>query len=265
VSELTPEGQRLVSDIAARHNLSEGVVETLLRAVVSGGGGMAQFSHPELGGMGQWSQGGMTMIGDMFNNALKAKVDAACSDLAAMVRNLTAFTTVTGMGLSGEWWPEGLGQPSTSGGQNDLRYAFFPQARRLAIDDAGRISVYDTGDHRIFGVSQQQGAGRSLVFTSQYGDVRLADLGRVDAPSTSSPPHPQTDAVPPAPFHRAEVQPVNQVEVQPAWSAPSVPPTANAAHEVLFASIERLAELHAKGILTQEEFTAKKTELLGRL
>ena len=24
------------------------------------------------------------------------------------------------------WWPEDLGKPSTSGGQNDVKYAFFP-------------------------------------------------------------------------------------------------------------------------------------------
>jgi len=33
----------------------------------------------------------------------------------------------------------------------------------------------------------------------------------------------------------------------------------------VFALIERLAELHAKGILSADEFAAKKTELLSRL
>jgi hypothetical protein len=33
----------------------------------------------------------------------------------------------------------------------------------------------------------------------------------------------------------------------------------------LFALIERLADLRAKGILSDEEFAAKKTELLSRL
>ena len=42
---------------------------------------MAQFSHPEFGGMSQWSPG-MTMVGDMFNNGLKSKLDAVCSELA---------------------------------------------------------------------------------------------------------------------------------------------------------------------------------------
>ena len=33
----------------------------------------------------------------------------------------------------------------------------------------------------------------------------------------------------------------------------------------IFAKIERLADLRAKGILSGEEFAAKKTELLSRL
>jgi Short C-terminal domain len=33
----------------------------------------------------------------------------------------------------------------------------------------------------------------------------------------------------------------------------------------IFAKIERLADLHQKGILSPEEFTAKKAELLSRL
>jgi hypothetical protein len=42
---------------------------------------MAQFSHPELGGMGQWS-GGMTMIGDLSNSELKGRVERVCLELA---------------------------------------------------------------------------------------------------------------------------------------------------------------------------------------
>jgi hypothetical protein len=40
---------------------------TLLQALVNSNGTMAQFSHWELGGGGQWMRGGMTMVGDMFN------------------------------------------------------------------------------------------------------------------------------------------------------------------------------------------------------
>jgi hypothetical protein len=40
----------------------------------------AQFDNRELAGAGQWMPGGMTMVGDMFNHGLKAKVDGLCSE-----------------------------------------------------------------------------------------------------------------------------------------------------------------------------------------
>src|SRR6476620_7267102 len=86
-------------------------------------------------------------------------------------------------GASGErpWWTLKLGTHEAAGGQGDVRYAYFEDEHRLAIDRAGRITVYDTADHRIRGVSQQQGAGRSaLVFTSQHGPVPVEALRVVD-------------------------------------------------------------------------------------
>jgi hypothetical protein len=52
-----------------------------------------------------------------------------------------------------KWWPPDLGQPSTSGSQNDMRYAFFPEKRRLLIEQDGKLATYDSADHRISGVS----------------------------------------------------------------------------------------------------------------
>ena len=75
----------LVARLATRHGLSRDAVETVLRALRSGGGSMAQFSHAEFGGMSQWSSG-MTMVGDMFNDALKAKLNAVATDLVAYLR-----------------------------------------------------------------------------------------------------------------------------------------------------------------------------------
>ena len=42
-----------------------------------------------------------------------------------------------------------LGQPASMGSQNDLSYAVFPDKQRLAINLAGRVTVYDTGAHQI--------------------------------------------------------------------------------------------------------------------
>ena len=78
------------------------------------------------------------------------------------------------------WWPEELGQPSSSGAQNGMRYAFFPEKRRLLVEQDGRKTAYDSGDHMISGVSQQSGRTGLLVFTSQSGPVDLDQLRRAE-------------------------------------------------------------------------------------
>src|ERR1700674_4037210 len=125
----------------------------------------------------------MSMVGDMFNTQLKAKLDALCSDIAAHLDSSSAAGDERSAGdevsyrsRSTDRWPAGLGRPGAVGVQNDLRYAVFPDTRRLVIDDRGAISVYDTGDHRIFGVAQAQSSDRTLSFTSQDGLVRVTDL-----------------------------------------------------------------------------------------
>jgi hypothetical protein len=173
-----------ISRVSIRHSVSADAVRTILRALRSGGGSMAQFSHADFGGMSQWSPG-MTMVGDMFNNSLKSKLDAVCTELAAYI----AETPSTDAGIGrrevsyraskqgSSWWPADLGTPSAVGAQNDLRYAVFP--RRLAIKEGERIEVYDTGNHRIFGVAQAQSADQTLTFTSQDGLVRVKDLPKI--------------------------------------------------------------------------------------
>ncbi len=60
-----------------------------------------------------------------------------------------------------------------------MRYACFPDRRRLAVMQGGQVRIYDTADHRIGGFSQQQSSSQSLTFTSQLGTVRLEDLKQV--------------------------------------------------------------------------------------
>lgn len=80
-----------------------------------------------------------------------------------------------------KWWPNHLGEPNSAGGQNDLRYAYFADARRLAVQRGGNTTLYDTANHRIGGVSQQQPSSQNgATFTSQDGNVRLEDLEVVD-------------------------------------------------------------------------------------
>jgi hypothetical protein len=177
----------LVERMAKKHSVSPAAVGVVLKALRSGGGRMAQFSHADFGGMSQWSPG-MSMVGDMFNKPLNAKLDALCSDLAAHLEASPAIDDTRSAGgevsfrtMSGslDWWPAGLGKPGAVGAQNSLRYAVFPDARRLVIDDHGAISVHDTGSHRIFGVAQAQSGDQTLSFTSQDGLVRVTDLPKV--------------------------------------------------------------------------------------
>ena len=76
------------------------------------------------------------------------------------------------------WWPRELGRPASSGGQNDFRYAFFPDHRRLAVERGGRVALYDSGEHRIAGVSQEASGDGSLVFTTPEGEVALDELAK---------------------------------------------------------------------------------------
>src|ERR1700740_2239135 len=89
---LTSHGEKLVKEVADRHGVSADAVRTLLFALEKGGGTVAQFCHPELGGNGQWMRGGMTMVGDMFNNALKAPVDALGGGLVQLLASTTVFS-----------------------------------------------------------------------------------------------------------------------------------------------------------------------------
>lgn len=172
-----------VAAAAQRHGLSEGAGRALFDALVAGGGGQAQFSHPDLGGMGQWS-GGMTQIGDMFNDALKAKVGAFCHDMAAAAGKTRqdgsggggSSTSPWAMRSPDRWWPADLGEPASSGGQNSMRYACFPDKRRLAVSRNGTVTLYDTGEHRLSGFSQQQPGSGDLSFSGQNGPVPLDSL-----------------------------------------------------------------------------------------
>jgi Short C-terminal domain len=275
LQQLTEQGRQTIDEMARRYAVSTDSVMTLLQALVNSNGNMAQFNHPELGGGGQWMRGGMTMVGDMFNYGLKSKVDGLCSELSQLLSQQpfvpfpTSFQSQSQGGGqqqggnvaagsvslfvpeapgrdSGQWWPAELGYPNGSGAQNQVRYAYFNAAHRLAVELNGHVTVYDSLDHQIGGVSQQQGIGGSLTFTSQYGTMSASSLPivSVDGVPSKAPEAPSA----PAPMPHAE------------------PNRAETAQETdIFAKIERLADLQQKGILSPEEFAAKKAELLSRL
>ena len=283
MQQLTSEGQQKVTELAQRYGVSTEAVLTLLSALMHGHGTMAQFDHRELGGRGQWMPGGMVMVGDMFNQALKATVDGLCVDLASLlvaadlVQAASARSPMPSQGTqdqprgdvrpaaesqapaavsvfraspagsAGAWWPAELGMPAASGAQNAMRYAYFPAQRRLAIAVHEDLRLYDTLDHQVRGVSQQQGAGSTVTFTSQHGVVEVTSLplmagGHLGSPDEGS-----------------------MASTRPAAAPPPEPAMAAAQMTDILATLERLAELRHKGILSEEEFATTKAELLRRL
>ncbi|MEM7015782.1 MAG: SHOCT domain-containing protein [Pseudomonadota bacterium] len=272
MQQLTPQGQNIVNDLSQRYGFSQDAVTHMLFAVLNGNGSMAQFNHSEFAGSGQWMRGGMLMLGDMFNHSLKGSVDGLCSEISDILAREPglmrsgSFQSQSQSGSShqqqaagaigaGEsslfvpdpatnWWPKEFGAPSATGNQNNIRYAYFGNTCRLAVESNGEVWVYDTQDHQIGGFSQQQGAGGSILFTSQYGTVNLSSL----------------------PVVTVNGQPI-PIPQQAAPSQPNAPsnPVNSAAEADIFDAIERLGTLHTKGILTDEEFAQKKAELLERL
>lgn len=267
MQNLTPNGINLVNDISSRYNLSHDAVIAMMIAVNNGGGSMAQFNCPELGGSGQWMQGGMTMVGDMFNNGLKSTVDSLCSELSNALAVTEVFPPIPqGAPGSNQWWPIELGTPFSSGAQNNTRYAIFPQ--RLAIDVSGQVTVYDTLDNNIGGVSQQQGGDNSLTFSSQYGTIAVSSLPIVSSSELGSGPEidesHQTNFLQPAPpVEVAEILPDN--EALDAFTATPPSTHSKTSANSIIELIDQLAHLHAAGTLTDDEFSSKKSELLSRL
>lgn len=308
--QLSATGQQAIQKIAQRQGFSVDSTLGMLDAVINGNGGMAQFSHPDFCGSGQWMRGGMTMVSDMFNNHLKGRVDGLCSELSNLVANqpdlvrsgsfqsqsqggggggIVGFgqqqTSHSGQhsgqntsqgssalqggngfgpaslfvppapGTSGDWWPADLRWPNSTGSQNGVRYADFAQARRLVVDVAGTVTVYDTLDHQVGGFSQQQSVGGTLGFNSQYGLIDVASLPVIS--SNGRPP--MAPLAPAYPLPPNNPPPMSSPSFSPAPAAPA------GRDQDIFGSIERLADLRAKGVLGDAEFSAKKAELLSRL
>jgi hypothetical protein len=80
--------------------------------------------------------------------------------------------------LPSRWWSEELGDPSSSGAQNGVRYAFFGDKNLLLIERGGKLQRFRTGEHRLIGISQASGR-EELTFTSEHGPVNLEDLEKM--------------------------------------------------------------------------------------
>ena len=139
-----------------------------------------------------------------------------------------------------------------------MRYAVFPSTRRLALQIDGDTRIFDTGDHQISGVQQQQSNGTYALpsFSSQLGTFDISHLRRVDAQQLA-----ETPAAAPASTSEPDSAPSAARHGQ----TPSAAARPAADHTDVIAAIEALADLHQRGILSDAEFSAKKAELLDRL
>lgn len=164
----------LVARLAERHGLSRDAVETVLRALRSGGGSMAQFSHAEFGGMSQWSSA-MTMVGDMFNDALRAKLNAVATDLVAYLRDNPEVAHNLKVGRAVSAHPH----------RPDRRTICATRSIPTRGDWSSRMpgSVRSTTP----AITLSRGSPRrkvrdaTLAFRSQNGLVRLSELKKADA------------------------------------------------------------------------------------
>ena len=101
----------------------------MLESVVNGNGTMAQFSHPEFGGSGQWMRGAMIMVSDMFNNSLKGRIDGLCNEVSALVAN------------EGDLITSGSFQSQSQGGQRQGTFGGGHQ-QQSGSGPVGRVSVF---------------------------------------------------------------------------------------------------------------------------
>ncbi|MBC7893460.1 MAG: hypothetical protein H7Y12_14685 [Sphingobacteriaceae bacterium] len=186
-----------LSKLAERHGFSPALAQQILAQLQQNGGRQAQFNDPSLGGYGQW-QGGMLMIGDMMNYALKAKVAAFLADLAALATKSPAVpdalaqkarqaaetlqqTAFGSAQQSASAQNSASVQQSGRGGgfsvtQNGTTYQYSAEHNALVVNET---EIYDTTGLRILGISSQQQNGQGiLVLNTDQGPKQLSDLPR---------------------------------------------------------------------------------------
>ncbi|PRY21852.1 putative oligomerization/nucleic acid binding protein [Aliiruegeria haliotis] len=151
--QLSPVGQAVVNDAVERLGFTPDAVTHVLMALGQGGGTHAQFDLVELGGKGQWSTGGKTMIGDILNTGLHARVAALCADLSSAMAHAQVFLPPESQ--------QDLPEPETP-----RMDQFQPQPPTSSID---RDAIFDSLEK--LGVLRDRG-----VLTDAEFDQKRADL-----------------------------------------------------------------------------------------
>ena len=245
--QLSPAGHDLINGIAQRNGFSFDATMSMLDAVINGNGSMAQFNHHEFAGSGQWMRGGMTMVSDMFNNYLKGRVDGLCSELADVVANQPDLVR------SGSFQSQSQGGYQNSGQQQSNHGGASQQQGGGGF---GAASLFVPGTSNDWWPSDlrfpNSTGSQNGVRYAYFAQARRLVIDVASLPVISS------NGQPPWPVAQVQNTPQNFAPTRQALA-----PTGK--QDDVFATIERLAELRAKGILSDDEFLSKKAELLSRL
>jgi len=178
----------VIQSVASRYLVDERVVRRLYDQLKGSCATACSFDIPELGGAGEWSPGHVTGAPGA-DHSLRMRIDGLCSELAALIQGseTSAPEALTrkphsapasgrvDMPAGDSWWPASFGTPAASGDRFGMRYAFFPGARRLLIQQGARIDSHDTREYQVKGVAEMSGGTSELSFETDKGAVKLEE------------------------------------------------------------------------------------------
>lgn len=139
---------------------------------------------------------------------------------------------------------------------NDLMITESLFGRIFGFGDLDVLTAAETGIERLRMIRDAMDFKKAMLDAKHELEIDLARPTTPPLRATSGAPA----AAAPAPAPAAAPQPVT-----PAAAAPVAPPPAAMSSQEVTAALDRLGDLHDRGIITPEEFEAKKRELLGRL
>jgi hypothetical protein len=198
---------QIISSLAKKYGLPSEIVQQLAYEMQKNRGEAVRFDIEYLGGKGRWKLNQSASVGNGFDVELNNFITDLCSDLSDHIRadaanvddddddeaptipsrprgNSALDDTIGIPPLSlkpNVWWPEDFGdEPDMTGHVGEIRYAYFPQRRRLVLRQGLRNRIFDTANFDVqeIAVGTESGFFNLVVLTS-HGDFRLGDFREV--------------------------------------------------------------------------------------
>lgn len=140
---------KILIEVGNKHGFSLGAMQTLAAAMLRGELRRARFNHPELGGIGLWYQGEVT-IGDMRDGDTRARIWKAADALLPTLENVPVPENVRratqDQTIVKPWWGTiNLGAPAVQGVLENLTYGYFLESHRAIVRKGDTITHYDAG------------------------------------------------------------------------------------------------------------------------